>query len=123
MRVEQYETISVERNGAVDTLWLNRPDAMNAITTPMVTELRHYFDLAGNERTRVVLMGGRGKAFCAGLISRLPVIHPCLDPLVQVWAFRLFGRGVCPDASLSAADHQHDSRTSLWRRFRVCFGQ
>ena len=44
MQVEQYKTISVERNGAVDTLWLNRPDAMNAITTPMVTELRHYFD-------------------------------------------------------------------------------
>ena len=68
MQIDQYETISVERNGAVDTLWLDRPDALNAITTPMVTELRHYFDqLLENDQTRVVLMGGRGKAFCAGL--------------------------------------------------------
>ena len=68
MQVDQYETLSVERHGAVDTLWLDRPDALNAITTPMVTELRHYFDhLLENDQTRVVLMGGRGKAFCAGL--------------------------------------------------------
>ena len=68
MQIDQCETISVERNGAVDTLWLDRPDALNAITTPMVTELRHYFDqLLENDQTRVVLMGGRGMAFCAGL--------------------------------------------------------
>ena len=68
MQSEDYETLIVERNGAVDTLWLNKPNELNAITTPMVTELRHYFDhLSENEQTRVVLMGGKGKAFCAGL--------------------------------------------------------
>jgi enoyl-CoA hydratase/carnithine racemase len=68
MQLDQYETLSVEREGAVDTLWLNRPESLNAITTLMVTELRHYFDhLTENEQTRVVLMAGRGKAFCAGL--------------------------------------------------------
>ena len=68
MQIEDYETLIVERSGAVDTLWLNRPNELNAITTPMVTELRHYFDhLSENAQTRVVLMGGKGKAFCAGL--------------------------------------------------------
>ena len=68
MQISDYETLIVEREGAVDTLWLNRPNQLNAITTPMVTELRHYFDqLLENDQTRVVLMGGKGKAFCAGL--------------------------------------------------------
>ena len=68
MQIEDYQTLAVERNGPVDTLWLNRPNELNAITTPMVSELRHYFDhLLENQQTRVVLMGGKGKAFCAGL--------------------------------------------------------
>ena len=68
MQTEDYQTLAVERDGPVDTLWLNRPNELNAITTPMVTELRHYFDhLLENQQTRVVLMGGKGKAFCAGL--------------------------------------------------------
>ena len=68
MQIEDYETLAVERDGPVDALWLNRPNELNAITTPMVSELRHYFDhLLENQQTRVVLMGGKGKAFCAGL--------------------------------------------------------
>ena len=68
MQIDEYETLSVERDGPIDTLWLNRPENLNAITTQMVTELRHYFDhLLENQQTRVVLMGGKGKAFCAGL--------------------------------------------------------
>ena len=68
MQIEDYETLAVERDGPVDTLWLNRPNELNAITTPMVSELRHYFDhLLENQQTRVFLMGGKGKAFCAGL--------------------------------------------------------
>ena len=68
MQIEDYETLAAERDGPVDTLWLNRPNELNAITTPMVSELRHYFDhLLENQQTRVVLMGGKGKAFCAGL--------------------------------------------------------
>ncbi len=68
MQIEDYETLAVERDGPIDTLWLNRPNELNAITTPMVSELRHYFDhLLENQQTRVVLMGGKGKAFCAGL--------------------------------------------------------
>ena len=62
MQIEDYETLAVERDGPVDTLWLNRPNELNAITTPMVSELRHYFDhLLENQQTRVALVGGRGR--------------------------------------------------------------
>jgi enoyl-CoA hydratase/carnithine racemase len=63
-----YETIEVIKDGAIDWLWLNRPEALNSINTQMVTDLRHYFaSLMENDETRVVLMGGRGRAYCAGL--------------------------------------------------------
>jgi len=64
----RYETISVEGRGQVDWLTLNRPDALNAINTRMVTELRDYFgQLSENRTVRIVVMRGAGRAFCAGL--------------------------------------------------------
>ena len=39
-----YKTLEIEHREGVDWLWLNRPDALNAITTEMVSELRDYFD-------------------------------------------------------------------------------
>jgi len=66
--MSEYETILVEKNGQVDWLTLNRPETLNAINTPMVTELRDYFGrLEENSETRVVVMRGAGRAFCAGL--------------------------------------------------------
>lgn len=38
-----YETISVEKRGAVDWLTLNRPEALNALSLKMVDELNDYF--------------------------------------------------------------------------------
>ena len=64
----EYETISIEKRGQVDWLTLNRPEVLNAINTPMVTELRDYFGaLAEDRETRIVVMKGAGRAFCAGL--------------------------------------------------------
>ena len=63
-----YTTIKVEKENGVDWLTLNRPEALNAIDTPMVTELRDYFgNLQEDRDTRIVVMQGAGKAFCAGL--------------------------------------------------------
>jgi enoyl-CoA hydratase/carnithine racemase len=64
----EFETIKVDRRESVDWLTLDRPEAMNAINTQMVTDLRHYFgSLLENTDTRVVVMRGEGRAFCAGL--------------------------------------------------------
>lgn len=63
-----YETIAVEKRGAADWLTLNRPDALNSINAQMVEELADYFGrLFHDADTRVVVMRGAGKAFCAGL--------------------------------------------------------
>ena len=63
-----FETISVDKRGAVDWVTLNRPESLNAINTPMVTELRDYFAaLHEDATTRIVVLKGAGRAFCAGL--------------------------------------------------------
>ncbi len=64
----QYTTIAVEKRGQVDWLTLNRPDALNAITTEMAGELNDYFGALYHDRsTRIVVLRGAGRAFCAGL--------------------------------------------------------
>ena len=67
--VTNYETIKVERDDQpVDWLTLNRPESLNALNVPMVSELRDYFvSLKENSETRVVVLQGAGRAFCAGL--------------------------------------------------------
>src|SRR5579863_8831884 len=63
-----YETILVEKRGAVDWLTLNRPQSLNAISVKMVEELNAYFGGLYHDRTtRIVIMRGAGRAFCAGL--------------------------------------------------------
>ena len=63
-----YKTIKIDKQGQVDWLTLNRPEALNSIDTPMVTELRDYFESLREDRdTRIVVMRGAGRAFCAGL--------------------------------------------------------
>jgi len=66
--MNDYTTISVAREGAVDWLTLNRPQRLNALDATMVRELWSYFDgLQADYTRRVVVMRGAGKGFCAGL--------------------------------------------------------
>ncbi|WP_084421948.1 enoyl-CoA hydratase/isomerase family protein [Henriciella litoralis] len=63
-----YEDIKIEVDGGVHWLTLNRPDALNAISTRMVGELADYFGGLYHDRScRIVVMKGEGRAFCAGL--------------------------------------------------------
>ena len=66
--------IEVERDGSVARVWLNRPEVRNAFDGETVTELRGAFDdLARDDSVRVVVLGGRGKAFSAGAdLEELP---------------------------------------------------
>ena len=64
----RHETIEVTREGHLTWLVLNRPDALNALSTRLVDELREFFaGLSRDRETRVVVVRGRGRAFCAGL--------------------------------------------------------
>ena len=59
--------VEIERVGAVARVWLNRPEAHNALATELgtalVDALRALKDDAG---CRVAVLGGRGPSFCAG---------------------------------------------------------
>ncbi len=65
------------KDGAVTTLFLNRPDRLNAITDAMLDrfeeELAH---IRKDTTTRVVLIRGRGKGFCAGVEMKGVTYNP-----------------------------------------------
>ena len=63
-----YETLLVEKDGAVATVTLNRPDKLNALNETMVTELAMAFrELDEDVGVHVAILTGAGeKAFAAG---------------------------------------------------------
>jgi enoyl-CoA hydratase/carnithine racemase len=60
--------VAIRHDGAIATVTLDRPDALNAISTELATALAATLEpLAADGRTRVVILtGAGGKAFCAG---------------------------------------------------------
>lgn len=61
------DLVQLERSGAVATIWLNRPEKLNAMSTEMVEVLSTVVDAVGRDPSvRVVVIGGRGRSFCAG---------------------------------------------------------
>jgi enoyl-CoA hydratase len=61
------DTIKTERHGRVAVLTLNRPEHLNAIGTPTITELAGILTgLDGDKDVGAVVMTGEGKAFSAG---------------------------------------------------------
>ncbi len=58
------DTILLERQGAIARITLNRPDRLNAFTKAMHAELRDALDNIGE--SRVVILTGAGRGFCAG---------------------------------------------------------
>jgi enoyl-CoA hydratase/carnithine racemase len=63
-----YEALEVKQDGAIAWITLNRPHVLNALNSTMVSELHDYLDRLGSDRaTRVIIVRGAGRAFCAGL--------------------------------------------------------
>jgi enoyl-CoA hydratase len=59
--------VDVESEGGVARIFLNRPEKVNALDTPHLEELLRKLSRAGEiPDLRVVVLGGRGKAFCGG---------------------------------------------------------
>lgn len=62
-----YETISVSREGRVGVITISRPEALNALSFKLVTELTAALDsFEGDERIRALVITGSEKAFSAG---------------------------------------------------------
>ncbi len=62
-----YTTIETELKQGVAWIWLNRPDLRNAMNDVLIGELTDAVQRAqGDDAARVLVLAGRGKAFCAG---------------------------------------------------------
>ena len=65
--VEDTGTVLIEQHGPVARLVLNRPDALNSFNAELRTELRRAINEVNSDPdTRVVVLAGAGRAFCAG---------------------------------------------------------
>ena len=88
-----FETIQFEITGGVARITLNRPDKLNSFNLAMHHELRDALDTLTD--TRVVILTGAGRAFCAGqdlneraVASDHPVdlgvtVETCWNPLIR----------------------------------------
>ena len=60
-------TLQIERRGAVVHVYLDRPAVRNAFNDSVIAELQDTFaSLGADASLRAVVLGGHGKAFCAG---------------------------------------------------------
>lgn len=78
-----YQTLYVTESDRVVTVTLNRPERRNALNPQMVDELIAVIDSLARRTSGVMILTGRGPAFCAGLdlehlkalVSRTPAEH------------------------------------------------
>jgi methylglutaconyl-CoA hydratase len=83
-----YSTLILEFSGEIARITLNRPDKRNAINPQMMCDLQTAFDTIEKSHSRLLILTGAGKCFCAGMD---------LDMLATI-------------AKQSAAENQEDSR-------------
>ena len=63
-----YQTLDYQVSDGILTLWLSRPDQLNAFTIEMAEELVHAFERASTDpEVRAIVVTGKGRAFCAGM--------------------------------------------------------
>jgi 2-(1,2-epoxy-1,2-dihydrophenyl)acetyl-CoA isomerase len=64
--VTEYETIKFEPSGPITRITLNRPDAANGMDDTMTRELADAAKRCDSPATKVVVITGSGRFFCAG---------------------------------------------------------
>lgn len=78
----------IDRRGGYVILTLNRPEALNALSTALVAALSAALDdLAADDTVRGVIVTGAGRAFCAGMdLKELQDPHGPLAQKGALWA-------------------------------------
>src|SRR6185503_10242825 len=64
--VTEYQTIPFEQSGPITRITLNRPDAANGMNDTMTRELADAAKRCDTAGTKVVVLTGSGRFFCAG---------------------------------------------------------
>jgi len=68
-----YDTLELDCDGSVAHVWLNRPERLNALNPRALDEIGTAFEsLQTRFDTQVVVLAGRGRAFCAGADRKDP---------------------------------------------------
>ena len=63
----EYTAVLSERDGAVRTITLNRPDRLNAMNRQLIDDVAEAFNDAHQDpATKAIVFTGAGRAFCAG---------------------------------------------------------
>jgi enoyl-CoA hydratase len=73
-----YEHLEIETEGHVATLWLNRPEKLNAMSADIWEDIPGAIaEIESDDSTRVVILAGRGKAFSVGIdVALLATLQP-----------------------------------------------
>jgi enoyl-CoA hydratase len=73
-----YEHIEIERDGHVATLWINRPEKLNAMSADIWRDIPAAMaEIDADDSARVVILAGRGPAFTVGIdIELLSSLQP-----------------------------------------------
>jgi methylglutaconyl-CoA hydratase len=62
-----YATLVIERNNKVATIWMDRPEVLNAFNEQLIADLNDACQMLDSDPSvRVVVLAGRGKHFSAG---------------------------------------------------------
>lgn len=63
---KRFDTLLLKRQSSVAVLTLNRPEVLNAYNPKMGRELSDALQMLTDDESRVVILTGAGRAFCAG---------------------------------------------------------
>lgn len=82
----EYKTLIVEKVDRIARVFLNRPEAMNAINDELLQDLEKAFnELEKDDEIRVVIITGKGRAFSAG--ADLKFIQSIIDQPAKMSEF------------------------------------
>ena len=73
-----YQHLEIEKEAHVATLWLNRPEKLNALSEDMWRDIPEAIaELDRDDQVRVIVLAGHGKAFTVGIdVNMLASIQP-----------------------------------------------
>jgi 2-(1,2-epoxy-1,2-dihydrophenyl)acetyl-CoA isomerase len=81
--VSEYQTIAFEQAGPTVRITLDRPDAANGMSDTMTAELADAAARRDTPATKVVVLTGAGRFFCAGGDLKAFAAAPQPRPLHQ----------------------------------------
>ena len=84
-----YSALVYERDGRIARITLNRPERLNAINEEMPGEIAAAVAEANaDDRVHVIVLGGAGRAFCAGYDLKLYAEETGPSSYTCVWLSR-----------------------------------